>query len=127
MLSPSHELNGHITHCSAPVTDCVAEAVPDSTSDTQPNAGHADGTQMSGACNADNQMQMEEIDSNPYRNISMWIGNEKVIIAGTKMSEMIIIHIAEINMKYKCLRCDYISYDVMNTYAHVGYVHMGTY
>ena len=30
-------------------------------------------------------------------------------------------------MKYKCLRCDYMSYDVMNTYAHVGYVHLGTY
>ena len=56
----------------------------------------------------------------------MWIEDEEVIIAGTKMSELIFIHIAEISMKYKCLRCDYISYDVMSTYAHVGYVYMGT-
>ena len=119
MLGPSHEPNGPVTHYNAPVTDHVVEAIPDSTSNTQPNTGHTDGIQVSGACNADNQMQVEEIDSNSYRNISMWIGNEKVIIAGTKMSELILIHIAEINMKYKCLRCDYISYDVMNTYAHV--------
>ena len=105
----------------------MVEAIPDSTSNTQPNIGHTNSIQVSGACDADDQMRVEDIDPNSCRNISMWIGNEKVIIAGTKMSELILIHIAEINMKYKCLRCDYISYNVMNTYAHVGYVHMGTY
>ena len=55
---------------------------------------------MSGACNADNQMQVAETDSNSYRIISMWIEDEEVIIVGTKMSELIFIHITEISMKY---------------------------
>ena len=83
--------------------------------------------QAAEVCNTNNRVQVEEIDSNPYRNISMWVENERITIAGTKTSESILIHIAEINMKYKCLRCDYMSRDVMNVYAHVGYVHMGTY
>ena len=83
-MSPPHELSGSVAHHNAPVTDHVVEAIPDSTSNTQPNTGHTDGIQVSGACNADNQMQVAETDSNYYRNVSMWVNDEEVIMAGTK-------------------------------------------
>ena len=36
-------------------------------------------------------------------------------------------YFAETDRTYRCLRCDYMSYDVVNTYTHIGYVHLGTY
>ena len=72
-------------------------------------------------------MQEEEVDSSSYRNISMWVGNENIVIEGTKMSEFIVAYIVETDRRYRCLRCDYMSYDVVNTYTHIGYIHLGTY
>ena len=77
----------------------MSEAIPDSTSSTLPDVRQADDVQVAEVCNADNRVQVEEIDSNPYRNNSMWVENERITIAGTKTSESILIHIAEINMK----------------------------
>ena len=84
---------------------------PDSTSDAQPHidTGWIDDTQMTGVHTAVDQMQEEEVDSSSYRNISMWVGSENIVIEGTRMSELIVAYIAETDMRYRCLRCDYIS------------------
>ena len=60
-------------------------------------------------------MQEEVVDSSSYKNISKWVGDENIVIEGSRMSEFIVAYIAETDGRYRCLRCDYMSYDVMNT------------
>ena len=40
-------------------------------------------------------MQEEVVDSSSYRNISMWVGDENIVIEGSRMSEFIVAHIVE--------------------------------
>ena len=84
MLQPLCEPNGYVTRISTPVTDQMSEAIPNSTSITLPDIHQAGDTQVAEVCNTDNRVQVEEIDSNPYRNISMWVNDEEVTIVGTK-------------------------------------------
>ena len=56
----------------------------------------------------------------------MWVGGENIVIKGTRLTELIIAYIVDIGERYRCVLCDFISYDVVNTFTHVGYLHLGS-
>ena len=66
-----------------------------------------------------------DIVSSSYCNITLGIGGENIVLKGTRMTELIIAHIVNMgNGRYGCGFCDFISNDLVNTYTHVGYLHL---
>ena len=68
-----------------------------------------------------------DLISSSYSDVILEIGGENVVVKGTWRTELINAHIVNMgNNRFRCNYCEFISHNRVNTFAHIGYIHLSS-